>query len=895
MMKDRTTLIVMAAMFLRILLYTVAGVLTGAVTVFADGAVDSSWVYRSPAGNLLYRADAQGVRILDYSGTGYKGGETALPDVAREVDESRWIRLSPQGSGRDDTAMINAELNRAGSWEPVNGWRGVVYLGAGEYRLDDTIRITKSGVVLKGAGSSGSSVTRLRATAKKEYTLISVEGAEWPRSFVGTERRLVEKLVPAGTRTFQVDRTDGLKPGDTIVVKRPNADGWIHAMDMDRLVGPWLEGGGRATGLWFDRTITRIEGSWITVDEPLPQTIEQRYDGGSLSLYCWPERIENVGVEDIYGVSDYVVQSGETYPADENHSGKFIEIINAQDVWVRSVVGEHFGFYGVRVSNAKRVTVAESQNLRPISRITGGRRYSFTLELGELVLVRDSNSDGGRHDYVLEALTAGPNAFVRSRANNALDDTGPHQRWAVGALFDNVKVDGNELNIQNRGNSGLGHDAHGWTGGYMAVWNSSADDGFRVRNPPTARNWLIGGSGDIKASKRGCWCAHAWYFYCFGVIQSCWAVGADPEGTYEFSGESHRHVTPYSLYFAQRQQRLKWPRSEFREYRLGDIDQFAVDPDGSDEAPVDPIWLWDVRDSGPTPVSNMLDGPPSAASRLAFTFNFPLASNERVRAASLTLWLRFGAPVGANRLYLDSVTASSDLNQGWGPLQILPSSRTVEVSPEILQDGRLNVAFSPNISVDYAVLNLQVSAAATYDIPPMTPEGDAHVRAGDFAGQNFGGEAELEVKNEGGGSNFTRQAIVGWNLDGVREGPLAKLADAKVRLYCNAAGQPGNEQSASILATADWSEVAVTWNNQPASRPPIAYWVPVQGQFVEFTVTHEVAAALAGDHRFSVRIEAARDWGDAGWVRYASKEDRDPAHRPQLVLQFYAPPERPRQ
>jgi len=108
---------------LRSLLHTVASLLTGAVAAFADGAVDSSWVYRSPTGNLLYRADAQGVRILDYSGTGYKGGETALPDVAREVDESRWIRLTPQGADRDDAPMINEALNRAGSWEPVNGWR----------------------------------------------------------------------------------------------------------------------------------------------------------------------------------------------------------------------------------------------------------------------------------------------------------------------------------------------------------------------------------------------------------------------------------------------------------------------------------------------------------------------------------------------------------------------------------------------------------------------------------------------------------------------------------------------------------------------------------------------------------------------------------------------------
>jgi hypothetical protein len=867
---------------LRILLCTVAAFLTGASAAFADGAVSASWVSRSATGNLLYRADAQGVRILDYSGTGYKGGATALPDVARLVDESRWIRLNPQGSGQDDTAMINEALSRAGLLELVNGWRGVVYLGPGEYRLGGTLHITSSGVVLKGAGSSGDSATRLRATAREQYTLIEIAGAGQLSVVEGTERALVEKLVPAGTRTFRVERTAGLKPGDAVLVKRPTTDRWIHAMDMDRLVNPWFMNYD-VTDLWFQRTITRIERGWITVDEPLPQTIEHCYGGASVSRYCWPGRIENVGVEDLYCVSDY----HPTNPPDidESHAWKCIEIISAQDVWVRNVVGEHFGFGTVNVLGARRVTVAESQNLHPISVITGDRRYSFSLDRGELVLVRDCYSNSGRHDYVLAALTPGPNAFVRSRAKNALDDTGPHHRWSVGALFDNVAVDGNELNIQNRGNSGGGHNAHGWTGGYMAVWNSSADDGFRVRNPPTARNWLIGGSGEIKASKHGCWCSPFCWWH-----SPCWSVGADPEGTYEHSGESHRDVTPYSLYFAQRQQRLKWPRSEFREYRLGDIDEFTVDSEIADRAPVNPNWLLAVRNSGPESVSSRFDGSPSASSRRAFTFNFALGTNDRVRAASLTLELRAGDPGAAHRLYLDSLTTSSDLDLGLGPILFWTSSHTVEVNPEILQDGRLNVALSPNISVDYAVLNLQISSAATYDIPPLTPEADAYVRAGDSAGQNFGGEAELVVKNEGSGSDFTRQAIAGWNLGGVREAQRALLADAKIRLYCNATGQPGNEQSAAVLASSDWSEGAVTWNNQPASRPPIAYWVPVEGQFVEFTVTQEVAASLAGDRRFSVRIEAARDWGDAGWVRYASKEDPDAKRRPELVLRFYQRP-----
>ena len=56
----------------------------------------------------------------------------------------------------------------------------------------------------------------------------------------------------------------------------------------------------------------------------------------------------------------------------------------------------------------------------------------------------------------------GPNAFVHGTADTVYSDTGPHHRWSVGGLFDAISINGNELNVQNRGNYGTGH---GWAGG----------------------------------------------------------------------------------------------------------------------------------------------------------------------------------------------------------------------------------------------------------------------------------------------------------------------------------------------------------------------------------------------------------------------------------------------
>ena len=61
--------------------------------------------------------------------------------------------------------------------------------------------------------------------------------------------------------------------------------------------------------------------------------------------------------------------------------------------------------------------------------------------------------------------------FVHGDADTVYSDSGPHHRWSAGGLFDNIRVNGNELNFRNRGNSGTGH---GWAGAYMAAWNCAA-------------------------------------------------------------------------------------------------------------------------------------------------------------------------------------------------------------------------------------------------------------------------------------------------------------------------------------------------------------------------------------------------------------------------------------
>ncbi len=839
--------------------YSILALLAGGL-VLPGQVPTGAWVYPSTAGDLLYQLDERGQRIADYSVCGYRGGDEPLPEVAAAIPAARWLTVSP-GSG-DDTALIQTAINTVSAYPPdANGWRGVVFLAAGEFQLADTIKISAGGVVLKGAGSDPTTGTRLRATDPRQYTVIQALGTGSRSVVSGTTRNLVQTLMPAGARTFQVDSTTGLAVGHTVIVKRPSPANWIADLGMDQLgpgsggdpdVVPWTAG---SKDLLFDRVITRIEGRWVTVDAPIPQSIESRYGGGQIWRYTWTGRIQQVGIEDLYGFSDYAT------PTDEAHAWTFIELGKLQHGWVRNIAAQHFGFSAVLAgSGCKWVTVTGSRCLDAISIITGSRRYSFNLDGAELCLFVDNFARKGRHDFVFGSLVSGPNAFVHCKAETAYADTGPHHRWTVGALFDNVAVGGNELNIQNRGNAGTGH---GWAGAYSVVWNSAAN-AFRVRNPPTARNWLVGSTG--------------------AVLASAFPVGADPDGTYDRSGPAGRAVYPRSLYHGQLQQRLKRPRSEFREVWLGDIDQHASTGGAGETVACDTSWLARVEALDALPAAASFDAP-TVRQHTAFSLSFTLDPGDTVVAASLTVGLRAVgsiADAADDTLRLDGTTAPLAYPAlGWSPLSPDGSaSRTIAVDPALLADGRLDVALGPDSAADYAVLLLQVAkalpAARTVEIPPVA---DAFVRAGTaYQTVNFGSAPNLVARDVTVGSS-NHETFLRWDLSGLE----GVVLDARVQLAGVTTTQAGNENGVA-LAGADWTETALTFQNKPASGKLFAQWLPVAGGPAGFNVTAPLAAARLRDAQLALRVFATGDHGVGGEVGYASRESSIAADRPRLVL-----------
>ena len=455
-----------------------------------------SWVHVGADGKLVYHADARGNRVPDFSNVGYRGGGVALPDLP--------VKATVEPGEGDAGARIQAALDTVAKMPAdASGHRGAVLLKKGHYPIQGTLRLTTGGVVLRGEGQ-GEDGTVLIATGAKQRSLIVVGGkaarmsedddAAAPAATSAgkkVQRRITDDYVPVGAKRFHVDNVTGLRAGMDIVVKRPSTAEWIRTLGMDRIpqnkqnsVVQWKAG---SKDLLFERTLVAVAGNELTLNAPLVCALEQKFGGGEVLADGADDAVRECGVENLRGDSEF--KNAE----DETHGWVLVDVTTARDSWVRRVTAIHFGYSCVNAHKGSRaLTIENCQCLDPVSQITGGRRYSFALD-SALTLVQHCYARNGRHDFVMHALAVGPNVFSDCTAEQAHADSGPHHRWSVGVLYDNVTVTaakkgGGGLNIRNRAGSGTGH---GWAGANQVLWNCSAEE-IICEQPPTAQNWALG-------------------------------------------------------------------------------------------------------------------------------------------------------------------------------------------------------------------------------------------------------------------------------------------------------------------------------------------------------------------------------------------------------------------
>jgi hypothetical protein len=500
----------------------------------------TSMVYPGTDGRLVYVADSMGNKIPDFSNAGYKGGGVAIPYVATRA--TVWPVLG------DNSANIQAAIDMVSALPPdPSGFRGAVLLKIGTYELEKPLNIKASGVVLRGEGMSDIGTILIAKIPKDRQAygrggLINISGPSAIVPLEETKQVITDKYVPVGARSFNVVSAKAFKVGDKILVRRIGNQDWIKAIGEDSVSAGrnrW-----RPFNITYDRVIVDIKGNTITTDVTIFTAIDTRWGGGEILKYN-DDRIENSGVENLRGISQYDPKvrtttygnmdrdklnpkfqyQGNEYYSDENHVSNFIVISNSRNIWVRNICGLHF-VTSVVQSNAgsKWITVQDCESWEPVSPRVGGRRFIYQMN-GQLCLVQRCFSQKGRHSFVLQGSEASGNVYLECTAVNPYSTSEPHNHWVNGVLYDNVKA---PLTAR------YWDYIIGWAGANIVFWNCEGD--FLVQGPPTAQNYSFGHIG-INAV----------------IFNAGLQDLTKPNGHVE---SLDTHVTPRSLYLTQLKERL---------------------------------------------------------------------------------------------------------------------------------------------------------------------------------------------------------------------------------------------------------------------------------------------------------------------------------------------------
>jgi hypothetical protein len=512
----------------------------------ADLAPTVSRIYPGPDGRLVYVPDEQGNTIHDASYAGYSGGGVAIPTVP--VKETIWPVAG------DNTAHVQAAIDKVSALPlDANGFRGALLLRAGYYRMALPVTIAASGVVLRGEGMDdtgtilvGTGTGRPPAPPAapgaapgrpRPATLVQIAGASGTTLVEASKRGVADEYVPVGARRFRVASARGLKPGDTVVVRRIGNQAWINEVGMnnDPPGARW-----QPFNIEWDRLIVDVQGDTITIDAPITCAIEQRWGGGEVLKYEEAGRISNVGVENLRGVSEFDPgirtrnygnmdrpdYAAEEYYSDENHYNNFVTFDNVKNGWVRNCAALHFVTSMVGAGRgSKWLTIQDCVSREPISQRAGGRRFVFALR-GQLALVQRCLSDKGRHSFMTGQPTGSGNVFLDCKATSPYSSSEPHEQWATGSLYDNIEA---PLTARFWKNFIIG-----WAGANTVFWNCKGD--FLVQKPPTAQNYTFGHVG-VNAV----------------IFNTFYQDTNKPNGHIE---SLDRHVTPRSLYLTQLRERL---------------------------------------------------------------------------------------------------------------------------------------------------------------------------------------------------------------------------------------------------------------------------------------------------------------------------------------------------
>ena len=474
-------------------------------------AAQSQWVHLDHSGKLVYQRLKTGDRILDFSYAGYMAGGVALPDLPVKKT------LSP--SGGDDTASIQAALDQP------DGVPGAIVLSSGRFHVKSTLKITKSGVVLRGENGAIIEMTG------DPHLAFSIAGAS-KITPLGSPVSVADAYVPAGTMTLRVRDTSGFKPGDRVQITRPVTPEWVRLMGMDTLARTRKKQAWVSRDLTAERTIVAIDGQKLIFDVPLADSYDAKYLGPQGATVV---KIEQTGEISQVGLENFslIAPARAVSLGDKHFNG--LQMSGVKDGWVRNLhIVDTTEAIGIG-KTARRITVERVDVTQSIP-ITGAAKPADFSANGTQLLFDRCTATGDNVFYIAVGPgQQGPNVVLHCVFHGD-GHVQPHQRWSTGLLIDSCETPEGGIDLMNRGSMGSGH---GWTMGWGVAWNNVAKN-YVIQMPPGSANWAIGNRGEQLRQK-------------MKTFDPGPELPLLPQGFIESQGTP---VSPASLYLEQLRERL---------------------------------------------------------------------------------------------------------------------------------------------------------------------------------------------------------------------------------------------------------------------------------------------------------------------------------------------------
>ncbi|KAF9116520.1 hypothetical protein BGX27_001814 [Mortierella sp. AM989] len=494
---------------------------------------------RSTLGYIAY--NYQGDRIMDFSMVGWNEGNTNLPDPTKDVPVLE--RLFPRdGSDSDsdqgdDTSRIQKALDRVSDITAQNTLskdvipRGALVLEKGVYRISKPLKIRASGILFRGDPAGGSRIVCQWESTGPRYA-VEIEGKK-DIILDDTNIPVIADYTPVGSFFLTLDPTYfedvELAVGDQVILTRVGNDRWVEDIGMDDFdsnkkgVKPWKKMLGR-----MYRTIRSLNSQTgiVQLDAPLPISIWRGYGGAYVTKYQ-DNKIRALGVQFLDMVFPNNIGRTVEDMLDERGRGSTdyrfsfeifanyaLRVDLACHMYISHITSAFFHNFISIGTDVHHVTMDSIVHSYPDEMLSGQSAFQLS---GQLVLIKNTLSQGSFHFFVDINHVMGPNVFHRTQGTNvgkpyqpipldfAPGEVGPHMKFCTGILVDQVVTDGS-IQIVNRGDMGTGQ---GYSGANSVVWNSRAREGILTHRATGFQNFVIG-SEDFDAEDRHPWDSHGW-------------------------------------------------------------------------------------------------------------------------------------------------------------------------------------------------------------------------------------------------------------------------------------------------------------------------------------------------------------------------------------------------